>query len=67
MEKEMYLTDMDAQAARDRYEEHLNAARIRRLIREAKAAQQPPAAPARGGSLLERIRLALFTRRPARA
>jgi hypothetical protein len=63
----MYLTDIDAQAARDRYEEHLNAARIRRLIREVKAAQQTPAEPARASSLLERLRLALFTRRPARA
>jgi hypothetical protein len=65
--KIMYLTDIDAQAARDRYAEHLNAARIRRLVREVKAAQQPPAAPARDRSLLERLRLALFTRRPARA
>jgi hypothetical protein len=62
-----YLTDIDAQAARDRYNEHLHAARLRRLIREAQAAQQPPAAPARASSLIERIRLALFTRRPARA
>ena len=61
----MYLTDIDAQAARDRYEEHLHAARLRKLIREVQAAQQPSAAPAR--SLLERLRLALFTRRPARA
>ena len=63
----MYLTDIDGQAARDRYNEHLNAARIRRLVREAQAAQQPAAAPARISSLLARLRLALFTRRPARA
>jgi hypothetical protein len=63
----MYLTDMDAQAARERYEEHLNAARIRRLVREAKAAQQPAAAPARTNSLLERLRAALLTLRPSRA
>ena len=61
-----YLTDIDAQAARDRYKEHLQAARLRRLIREAQAAQQPPAAPARANSLIARLRLALFTRRPAR-
>ena len=61
----MYLTDIDAQAARDRYNEHLHAARLRRLIREAQAAQQPPAAPARATSLLERLRAALLTRRPA--
>ena len=63
----MYLTDMDAQAARDRYEEHLNAARLRRLVREARAAQQPAAGPTRTSSLIARLRLALFTRRPARA
>jgi len=62
----MYLTDMDAQAARERYNEHLNAARLRKLIREAQAAQQPTAAPARANSLIARLRLALFTRRPAR-
>jgi hypothetical protein len=69
MEKnDMYLTDIDAQAARDRYEEHLNAARLRRLIREAKAAQQPEtAAPVRTSSLFARLWAALFTRRPARA
>jgi hypothetical protein len=63
----MYLTDMDAQAARDRYNEHLDAARLRKLIREARAAQQPAAAPARANSLIARLRIALFTRRPARA
>jgi len=68
MEKDMYLTDIDAQAARDRYEEHLNAARLRRLIREAQAARQPDVAqPVRTSSLLARLRAALLTRRPARA
>ena len=63
-----YLTDIDAQAARDRYNEHLNAARLRRLIREAQAAQQPAAAePVRASSLLARLRAALLTRRPVRA
>jgi non-homologous end joining protein Ku len=62
----MYLTDLDAQAARDRYNEHLNAARLRKLIREAQAAQQPPAEPARVSSLIARLRAALLTRRPAR-
>ena len=66
MEDIMYLTDMDAQAARDRYEEHLNAARIRRLVREAKAAQQQAVVPARPSSLIERLRAALLTLRPAR-
>jgi hypothetical protein len=63
-----YLTDIDGQAARDRYNEHLNAARLRRLIREAQATQQPAAAePVRAGSLLARLAAALLTRRPARA
>jgi hypothetical protein len=63
-----YLTDIDAQAARDRYDEHLNAARLRKLIREAQAAQQPAAAePARASSLIARLRAALLTSRPARA
>jgi len=62
-----YLTDIDAQAARDRYDEHLNAARLRRLIREAQAAQQPAAAkPARTSSLLARLWAALLSRQPAR-
>jgi len=63
----MYLTDIDAQAARDRYNEHLNAARLRKLIREAQAAQKPPAEPVRPNSLIARLRAALLTRRPARA
>ena len=62
-----YLTDIDAQAARDRYNEHLNAARLRKLIREAQAARQPLAEPARASSLIARLRAALLTRRPARA
>jgi hypothetical protein len=63
----MYLTDIDAQAARDRYNDHLAAAQERRLAREARAAQQPAAEPARASSLLARLRAALLTRRPARA
>jgi hypothetical protein len=63
-----YLTDIDGQAARDRYNEHLNAARLRKLIREVRAAQQPAVAePARVSSLIARLRAALLTRRPARA
>ena len=63
-----YLTDIDGQAARDRYNEHLRAARLRKLIREAQAAQQPVATePVRVSSLLARLRAALLTRRPARA
>ena len=63
----MYLTEIDAQAARDRYNEHLNAARLRKLIREAQAAQQPPAESVRPSSLFARLRAALLTRRPAQA
>lgn len=62
------LNDLDAQAARDRHNELLNAARLRKLIREAQAAQQPAAAePARATALLARLRAALLTRQPARA
>ena len=62
-----YLTDIDGQAARDRYNEHLNAARLRRLIREAQATQPAAAEPVRAGSLLARLAAALLARRPARA
>ena len=62
-----YLTEIDAQAARERYNDHLNAARLRKLIREARAAQQPAAEPARASSLIARLRMALLTRRPVRA
>ena len=62
-----YLTEIDAQAARERYNDHLNAARLRKLIREARAAQQHAAEPARASSLIARLRLALLTRRPVRA
>ena len=61
------LTEIDAQAARERYNEQLRVARLRRLIREAQAAQQPSAEPARASSLIARLRVALLTRRPARA
>jgi len=63
----MYLTDIDAQVARERYNDHLREARLRKLIREAQAAQQPAAEPARPSSLLARLRAALLTRRPAQA
>ena len=63
----MYLTDMDAQAARERYEDLLQEAQQRKLIREAKAARHSAAAPAHPTSLIERLRVALFTRRPAQA
>jgi len=63
----MYLTEIDAQAAHERYNNHLEAARLHKLIREARAAQQPSAEPVRPSSLLARLRAALLTRRPARA
>jgi len=63
-----YLTDIDIQAARDRHNDQLNVARLRKLIREAQAAQQPAAAePARPSSLLARLRAALLSRRPVQA
>jgi hypothetical protein len=61
------LTEIDAQAARERYNDHLRAARQQKLIREAQAAQQPSAEPARASSLIARLRFALLTRRPVRA
>ena len=61
------LTEIDAVAARERYNDHLRAARHQKLIREAQAAQQRSAAPARASSLIARLRVALLTRRPVRA
>ena len=61
------LTEIDAQAARERYNDHLRAARHRELIREAQAATQPTAEPVRASSLIARLRVALLTRRPVRA
>jgi hypothetical protein len=61
------LTEIDAQAARERYNDHLRAARLLKLIREAQAAQQPPAEPVRASSLITRLRIALLNRRPVRA
>jgi len=61
------LTEIDAQAARERYNDYLRAARHQKLVREAQAAQLLAAEPARASSLLARLRVALFTRRPVRA
>ena len=61
------LTEIDAQAARERYNDHLRAARHQKLVREAQAAQLLAAEPARPSSLIARLRAALLTRRPARA
>jgi hypothetical protein len=61
------LTEVDAQAARERFNDHLRAASQQKLIREVQAAQQPSVEPARANSLIARLRVALLTRRPARA
>jgi hypothetical protein len=67
----MYQSDLDIDYARERYEDYLVAARIRRLIRSAQAAEQPatqpPAAQPRKDSLTVRILDALRPRRAARA
>jgi hypothetical protein len=61
------LTEIDAQAARERYNDYLRAARHQKLVREAQAAQQPSIKPARANSLIARLRIAVLTRRPVRA
>ncbi len=61
------LTEIDAQAARERYNDYLRAARHQKLVRDAQAAQQPTAQPARASSLIARLRVAILTRRPVRA
>ena len=61
------LTEIDAQAARERYNDHLRAARQQKLIREAQAARQSSTEPARASSLIARLRVALLTRRPVQA
>jgi hypothetical protein len=63
----MYRSEREAQYARERYEEYIVAARIRRLIREAHAAEQPASRPARRESLFVRIASAMRPRRIARA
>jgi hypothetical protein len=58
----MNLSELDIQVARERYNDQIVAARISRLIREAQAAQQPVARPARNPSLFARVLAALRTR-----
>jgi hypothetical protein len=62
----MYKSELDAQYARERYQDSIVAARIRRLIREAHAAEQPVSQPARRESLLVRIAEVLRPPRVAR-
>jgi hypothetical protein len=61
------LTELDALAARERYDDYVRAARHQKLVREAQAAQQPSAEPAHTSSPIARLRMALLTRRPVRA
>jgi hypothetical protein len=62
----MYKSELDAQYTRERYEDYIVAARIRRLIREAHAAKQTVSQPTRRESLLLRVAEALRPRRLAR-
>ena len=63
----MYHSEFAADYARERYNDYLVAARIRRLIRSAQSAAQPAASPAREETLLVRVLDALRPRRAARA
>jgi hypothetical protein len=60
------MTEIDAQAARERYIDQLRQARLLRLVRESQASQ-PAKQPAEPKSLLARLRAALFVQRPDRA
>jgi hypothetical protein len=62
-----YLSDLDYQYARERYNDQLRVARQQQLIREAQAARKPAALPQHPGSLIARLRAALLTRRLVRA
>jgi hypothetical protein len=62
-----YISDLDMLSARERYNDHLRAARQHKLVREVQLAQSLAAQPERPRSLLARLRAALLTRRPARA
>ena len=61
------LSEIDAQIARERYDDLLREARLLRLIREGQAARQPVAHPERPRSLVARVLAALLVRRPVRA
>lgn len=62
-----YISDLDFQSARERYNDQLRVARQQKLIREAQAARATATQPARSSSLIARLRAALLMRRPARA
>ena len=63
----MYQSELDISYARERYNDYLVAARIQRLIRSARSAEQQPARPARQENLLARVLDALRPRYAARA
>ena len=62
-----YISDLDFDVARERHNDRLREAQHYNLVRQARAAEKPAAQPARPTSLLTRLRMALLTRRPARA
>ena len=63
----MYPSDINNQFARERYNDRVAEARRQRLIRAARAAQQPASRSARRESLFVRIFAALRPRHAARA
>jgi hypothetical protein len=69
MEKMMnpYISDLDFDIARERYNDRLRAAQHNNLVREAQAAQKSADPPARQNALLARLRAVLLTLRPVRA
>ncbi|HEU5102652.1 MAG TPA: hypothetical protein VFU22_26690 [Roseiflexaceae bacterium] len=62
-----YISDLDYDSARERYNDRLREAQHYNLVRKAQGAEKPAAQPARSSSLLARLRDALLTRRPVRA
>jgi len=63
----MYQSELDIQYARQRYQDELAAARLRRLSRTAQRARRSMARPTPGESLIARMFEALRLRRAVRA
>jgi hypothetical protein len=61
------LSDVDFQAARERYNDELRQARLLRLIRAGQGLREVSSRPARPRSLISRVLAALSARGPARA
>jgi hypothetical protein len=61
------LSDVDFQAARERYNDELRHARLLRLIRAGQDSREASSQPARPRSLISRVLAALSARGPTRA